>query len=112
MYDKDHVGTLIRNYRINAGLTQEQFAEVIGLSAKHFSEIERGGDAMSMKAMLTFCETMGVTPDQLLGYSAPEAPDDMAPMVATLKRFTPAQRKNILRMFVSLLDLTTPESDE
>ena len=112
MYDKNHAGALIRKYRNNAGLTQEQFAEVIGLSAKHFAEIERGKDAMGMKAMLAFCETMGVTPDQLLGYAAPEAPEDMAPMVATLKRFTPTQRKNILRMFVSLLDLAAPESGE
>ena len=113
MYDKKHAGALILQHRNNAGLTQEQFAEVIGLSAKHFSEIERGKDSMSMKAMLTLCSMMGVTPDQLLGFKTPTLPDDMAPMVATLKRFTPSQRKHILRMFISLLNpVDTDEADE
>ena len=41
-YDKKFIGEKIRKARLNAGLTQYELAERIGLTEKHMSSIERG----------------------------------------------------------------------
>lgn len=41
MPDKEHLGPLLRKYRVAAGLTQEQLAERSGVSARTISDVER-----------------------------------------------------------------------
>ena len=103
MIDVHRAGALMRAYRDKSGLTQEQFAELIGVSYKHYGQIERGSNGMSIKSMVAICDTLGLTPDQVLGYTSPETPDDLAPVIAALKRCKPQQREYLLKLIVSFL---------
>lgn len=103
MIDLRRAGALMRDYRDKSGLTQEQFAELIGLSYKHYGQIERGSNGMSLKSMVAICDTLGLTPDELLGYASPDTPDDLVPVVAAIKRCKPQQREYILKLIVSFL---------
>ena len=103
MIDIDRAGALMRDYRAKARLTQEQFAELIGISFKHYSQIERGSNGMSIKTMVKICDALGLTPDQLLGYAKPEAASEFAPVLAAIKRCNPQQREYVLKLIVSFL---------
>ncbi len=41
-------GNRLRRYRLNKHLTQDQMAERLGISSKHYSEVERGKTGFSI----------------------------------------------------------------
>ena len=61
------VGTLIKEARTNAGLTQEQLArKVKGLSASDISKAERGEKELTQAALKEIAKATGVTQKSLL----------------------------------------------
>ena len=61
------VGTLIREARTNAGLTQEQLAKKIrGLSASDISRAERGEKDLTQEQLKAIAKATGVTQKSLL----------------------------------------------
>ena len=49
-----HIGNEIRIARERAGLTQEQFGEIVSLGTKNVSDIERGVAGITTAAIFTF----------------------------------------------------------
>ena len=61
------VGTLIRQARTDAGLTQEQLARKIrGLSASDISRAERGEKELTQEQLKLIAKATGVTQKSLL----------------------------------------------
>jgi transcriptional regulator with XRE-family HTH domain len=60
------IGQLIRLYRKEKKLTQEQLAEISNLSTNHISHIEIGSSPLSLPALVSICDALGITSDQLL----------------------------------------------
>lgn len=106
-YDMIQAGNVIRKRRLRMRLTQEQFAELIGISYPHFTQIERGEAGMSIQTMLTVCRVIGVTPNDLLGYTDPPAPVDMLPkaLSAAINQCDAEQQESICKMVISFLRL-------
>lgn len=71
---KGKLGVNIRNARLRRGLTQEQAAEQIGISPEVYGRLERGGIFPRVSRLLTICEKLGVSADQLLELSPVEGP--------------------------------------
>ena len=85
------VGTLIREARTNAGLTQEQLAgKVEGLSASDISKAERGEKVLTQAALKLIAKATGVTQSSLLEAAKGTA---KKPAASTAKKPTSAAKK-------------------
>lgn len=60
------VGQYVKQCRENAGLTQEAFAELIGLGVKHISAIECGNAGVSLPTLRRMSKALSVPADFLL----------------------------------------------
>lgn len=60
------VGKSIKQIREKSNLTQAEFAELIGMSTKNISAIERGRVGVSLAALKLICEKLNVSSDRIL----------------------------------------------
>ena len=60
------VGSRIRRAREAAGLTQERFAELVGISPQNVSCVERGLAGVSLTVLRRMCQILTVPSDTLL----------------------------------------------
>ena len=60
IYSTDSLGAAIRHYRKEAGLTQEQLAEMAGLRRSYLSELESGKETEQLKRVLRVLRQLGV----------------------------------------------------
>lgn len=68
--DKDlanTIGTAARAAREAAGLTQEEAAELIGVSGAFYARIERGGTLPSVPTLVRIADVLATDADLLLG---------------------------------------------
>ena len=66
------IGQNVKQSREAAGLTQEDFAELVGLGVKHISAIECGAVGLSLSTLKRFCSVLSVSADALL-FGVPDA---------------------------------------
>ena len=60
------MGAKIRRARKRMGLSQESFAELLGLSAAFVGHIERGTRVASIDTLRRICKATGLSADNLL----------------------------------------------
>lgn len=60
LYTAASVGPAIRHYREEAGLTQEQLAEMAGLNRSYLSSLEQGKETEQMRRILRLLKHLGV----------------------------------------------------
>ena len=65
-------GQNVKKYRKQAGLTQEQLSEKLGVSQKHLSIIETGAQFASASLIGRISEVLKVSPADLFGGSSDE----------------------------------------
>lgn len=63
----ESIGTSARTARLALELTQEDAAELIGVSAEFYARIERGNALPSVPTLARICSSLGVSADILLG---------------------------------------------
>ena len=63
--DYKAIGKRIRTARLKAGMTQELLAEKAGLSTTHMSNIETGSSKLSLPAIISLADALGVSVDEL-----------------------------------------------
>lgn len=63
----ESIGTSARDARVDLELTQEDAAELIGVSAEFYARIERGNALPSVPTLARICSSLGVSADVLLG---------------------------------------------
>ena len=73
MMDYLDLGKKIRQIRRQQSLTQEQLAEMTGISASFLGHIERGTRIASIDTLVDLCNTLHVSPDYLLSASLDQA---------------------------------------
>ena len=96
------VGSRIREAREAAGLTQERFAELIGISPQNVSCVERG--LVSLTVLRRMCEILHVSSDSLL---MGEYADHKADAIAhRLEKLPPEQFRVVQEVINSVLELT------
>ena len=64
--DKQSIGRLIQKHREAAGMSQEQLAEAVGVSAIFISTIERGVKSPSLENFIEIVNALNITADPLL----------------------------------------------
>jgi DNA-binding XRE family transcriptional regulator len=60
LYGAAWVGPAIRHYRHEAGLTQEQLADMAGLNRTYLSQLERGEGTEQIRRILRLFKLLGV----------------------------------------------------
>ena len=77
------IGRNVKLIREQAGLTQEQLAEILGLGDKHLSAIECGAAGLSMPVLVKLCDALSVTADSVL-FGERAGDDDRAQVTCLL----------------------------
>jgi HTH-type transcriptional regulator/antitoxin HipB len=60
LYTAASIGPAIRAYREEAGLTQQELAEMAGLHRSYISELEQGKETEQMRRVLRLLKLLGV----------------------------------------------------
>lgn len=63
---KQEIGLRLKQTRKERNLTQEQIAELLGISQKHYSEVERGITSLSVKHLIQISDILSISLDYLL----------------------------------------------
>jgi transcriptional regulator with XRE-family HTH domain len=60
------VGIRIKNIRLSQKLTQEGLAEICDISPQHISHIENSGTKLSLSCLVSICNALKTTPNDVL----------------------------------------------
>ena len=72
------VGRNLRAYRQTKGLSQEAFADVLGVHRTYMGGVERGERNLTLKSLERIAERVGLDPVALLGGQGLPPPDGEA----------------------------------
>lgn len=70
--ENENYGTMIKNLRIQNGLTQNQVAESLGVTPGYISNVENNRTAMSLRILTYYAHLTGCSLDSLVGELEPE----------------------------------------
>ncbi len=84
-----HIGNSIRTARERAGLTQEQFGELVSLGTKNVSDIERGVAGITVSTVKRIFEKLSISSDSIVFGNAGK--NDVQVLVERLERLSPEQ---------------------
>ena len=98
------VGRRVRQAREAAGLTQERFAELIGVSPQNVSCVERGLAGVSLTVLRRMCQILRVSSDFLL--LGEGADNDAEALARRLGQLPPEQFRVVREVLNSVLELT------
>ena len=71
LLDMREIGNKLLAIRKRMGMTQVEVAEAAGLSSRTYADIERGTVNMRVETALKICETLHITPDEILTEDSP-----------------------------------------
>ncbi len=97
------IGNQIRQVRERAGLTQEQFGELVSLGTKNVSDIERGVAGITVSTLKRICEKLSVSSDWILFGDGGK--NDLRYLTEKLERLPPEQFKAVESFLNQLLQL-------
>ena len=66
VFDLHSIGNKLLTVRKRMGMTQAEVAESAGLSDRTYADIERGTVNMRTETILRICNTLHITPDEIL----------------------------------------------
>ena len=97
---KNYTGRMIKQLRMNRGLTQEELAEKVFCDRSAISRMETGQHAPNYEEIVCLCRVLRCTPNDLF---PPDTSDETAQyhdMVDTLGKLSPSQRERFLSVFL------------
>lgn len=101
MINNEELGRRLQTLRKEKGITQEEIATHLGLTPFHISDIERGKHKVSANIIVGYCELIGLTPNEILGFPN-ELGGIMPELISALSRKNTDEQKQILRLIEAL----------
>ena len=101
---KKLIGVRIKELRKQAGLTQEQLAEQVGLDSRHLSRLEVGRHFPSLDSLERIATALGIPLAEFFKF-----PDDesIQALRAELTKFAKRANDGQIRLAVNILKLVT-----
>ncbi|MDC7300977.1 helix-turn-helix domain-containing protein [Agathobacter ruminis] len=95
----DNYGEQIKRYRINLGMTQNQVATELDVTAGYISNVENGRTAMSLRLLIYYAKLMGITLDELVGNLEPDyiASSIDNALMAEIKKLNNEEKEKLLK---------------
>ena len=101
---KEEIAKNLLFYRKKAGLTQKQFADMLGVKNTAVSNWEGGIDSMDIETLFAACEVFGVTLNDMYGKYSTESsssvqdlPADESQLLATYRALNNQGKEYILQ---------------
>lgn len=96
---KKEMGMRIRVRRKKLLLTQEEIAEQLGISVKHFSEVERGLTGLSIENLVKLSNILGLSLDYIIKGEADKCNWDST---LSLLESVPKEKENLIKDLIKL----------
>lgn len=107
------IGIRLKQARKNKNFTQEQIAEALDISQKHYSEAERGLAGLSVGHLIEFSELLSVSLDYLLKGSTSKDTADLippSPIDTLYNDSSEYMQQQMLRVFQIMKEIETHSS--
>lgn len=102
--DRKALGKRIRAERLQLNLTQEQLAELIGVSSTYVGFIERGERAVTLEKLIQIANTLHVSVDYLLTDSVDSSANSNFSLLKNLwQQASPSEQALLLDIAKSVL---------
>lgn len=98
LFDKQAIGNKLFSARKRLGMTQLELAVAADLSERGYADIERGETNMRVGTLLKLCQTLHVTPDEILTDAADEHAPTMNDMMERLASCPSKDRETALKL--------------
>ncbi len=100
MHDYKHdMGLRIKKQRKSLKFTQEQIAEMLDISVKHFSEVERGLTGLSIENLIKLSNILGISIDSIV---KGEADRDKWNGTLLALQEVPKDKENVIKDLISI----------
>lgn len=99
-------GRRVRQAREAAGLTQERFAELVGISPQNISCVERGLAGVSLTVLKRMCQILSVPSDTLL-MGGNLGGNEVEALAVRLRQLPPEQFQVVREVIDRVLELTS-----
>ncbi len=97
------IGKLLQEARKSGNKKQMDMVSACGLTKNHLSSIERGAAKASIDVLLGYCEVLGLTPNEILGFES-RSTNIFPELIAELSRIDIEKQKKILAMIQLIMD--------
>ena len=99
------INTNIKNIRLSNNLTQEEFAEKIGISIQGLSNIERNRYQPSAETIDKICSAFNITPAELLITPNPQNEDILSNIITLLSQCSQSKLVKIYNIISLIIKL-------
>ncbi|MBP3667555.1 MAG: helix-turn-helix transcriptional regulator [Clostridia bacterium] len=96
IFDFHTIGNKLYAIRKQTGMTQAEVAEAAGVSDRTYADIERGSVNMRIETILRICNTLHVTPDEILTEDNPSLTARQEELWERLNACPPKERETAL----------------
>lgn len=103
-YKKD-MGLRIKSKRKALKLTQEVVAEMLDISVKHFSEVERGLTGLSIENLIKLSNILGVSIDYIIKGDA-DSENEWGYLLSALQKVPQEKRDSVKMLINTVIDLS------
>ena len=103
MYDLHEIGNRLWHFRKRTGMTQAEVAEAADLSDRTYADIERGTVNMRVETALKICETLHITPDEILTEDSPSITSRQDELWQRLNACSPKDKETALSLLAVYL---------
>ena len=98
VFDFRTIGNKLLAIRKRAGLTQNEVAELSGLSERTYADIERGSVNMRIETVLRICKALQITPDDILTEENASITEQQAELFEMLQACSPHEQETALKL--------------
>ena len=101
--ENERIGLMLQSIRESQCVTQQEIADIVGLTRNHISKIERGNSKASISVLLGYCEACQVTPNEILDYqdSGTGILPELKKSIKTLKKHEQRKLNELIRLYKS-----------
>ena len=100
---KQAMGARLYDFRKQNNMTQEQIAELLDISVKHYSELERGLTGISTSGLVSVHDRLGISLDYLLCGDTPDS-GVIPEIVDVIESMTVPRQQHLLALLKILKD--------
>jgi transcriptional regulator with XRE-family HTH domain len=95
------IGQRVAKLRKERGLTQAQFAELLNISVKHCSSVERGASCFSFEKLIEVADLLDCSADYLLrGIDARDVTNQLPPTILSIMESDDEEEKELLQEYL------------
>jgi len=103
IYNFTTIGNKLYAIRKRMGMTQAEVAEAAGVADRTYADIERGTVNMRVETALKICETLHITPDEILTEDSPSITSRQDELWQRLNACSPKDKETALSLLAVYL---------